>query len=47
VLCEHSDGDEVWGTIGVHQNIIDASWRAVSEGLIIGLLREEKRNGNG
>jgi len=46
VLCEHSDGDQVWGTVGVHQNIIDASWRAVSEGLIIGLLREEERNGS-
>jgi 2-isopropylmalate synthase len=39
VLCRHSDSDGVWGTIGVHQNIIDASWKAVCEGLVIGLLR--------
>ena len=39
VLCEHSDGDDVWGTVGVHENVIDASWKAVSEGLVVGLLR--------
>ena len=39
VLTEHSDGDDSWGTIGVHPNIIDASWKAVVEGLVIGLIR--------
>ena len=39
VLCEHSDGDGVWGTVGVHENVIDASWKAMSEGLVVGLLR--------
>jgi 2-isopropylmalate synthase len=39
VLCRHSDADGSWGTIGVHTNIIDASWKAVCEGLIVGLLR--------
>jgi 2-isopropylmalate synthase len=39
VLCEHSDGENVWGTVGVHENVIDASWKAVSEGLVVGLLR--------
>ncbi len=38
VLTEHSDGDEVWGTIGVHLNIIDASWKAVVDGLVLGLI---------
>ena len=38
VLTEHSDGDESWGTIGVHPNIIDASWKAVVEGLVLGLI---------
>ena len=41
VLCEHSDGTSVWGTVGVHQNIIDASWKAVSEGIVLGLVRTE------
>jgi 2-isopropylmalate synthase len=43
VLCEHSDVDDAWGTVGVHENIIDASWKAVVEGVVIGLLRDEER----
>ncbi len=39
VLCEHSDADTTWGTIGVHENIIDASWKAVVDGIVLGLLR--------
>lgn len=38
VLTEHSDGDNSWGTIGVHPNIIDASWKAVVEGIVLGLI---------
>ena len=43
VLTSHSDVESTWGCVGVHQNIIDASWTAVSEGLIIGLLRARER----
>ncbi len=39
VLVENSDGDDVWGSVGVHENIIDASWKAVVDGLVVGLLR--------
>jgi len=39
VLLETSDGDDSWGTIGVHENVIEASWDALAEGLIVGLLR--------
>jgi len=39
VLTSHRDADTSWGSVGVHQNIIDASWTAVSEGIILGLLR--------
>ncbi len=39
VLVETSDGDDTWGTIGVHPNIIDASWKALVEGIVLGLLR--------
>ena len=46
VLCEHADIETAWGTVGVHENIIDASWKAVVEGLVIGLLRHVKRNGD-
>ncbi len=45
VLCEHSDVDASWGTVGVHENIIDASWKAVVEGVVVGLLRDRERNG--
>lgn len=39
VLIETSDHEDAWGTIGVHENIIEASWEALSEGLIVGLLK--------
>lgn len=46
VLCEHANADTSWGTVGVHENIIDASWKAVVDGLVIGLLRCQERNGS-
>ncbi len=39
VLIETSDGETSWGTVGVHPNIIEASWEALSDGLVVGLLR--------
>ncbi|TDI52583.1 MAG: citramalate synthase [Acidobacteria bacterium] len=39
VLTEHSNGAATWGSVGVHTNIIDASWTAVSDGLVVGLLK--------
>jgi len=39
VLLEMSDGKQAWGTIGVHENIIEASWEAVADGVVVGLLR--------
>ena len=44
VLTAHTDVEASWGSVGVHQNIIDASWTAVSDGLILGLIRAEQRN---
>jgi 2-isopropylmalate synthase len=41
VLIETSNGESSWGTVGVHQNIIEASWQALSEGIMVGLLRAE------
>ena len=32
VLIEWTDGDSRWSTIGVHQNIINASWNALCDG---------------
>jgi len=42
VLLETSDEDETWGTIGVHENVIEASWNALTDGLIVGLLRMQE-----
>jgi 2-isopropylmalate synthase len=39
VLIETTNGEASWGTVGVHQNIIEASWQALAEGITIGLLR--------
>jgi 2-isopropylmalate synthase len=33
VLIESSDGAEVWGSIGVHENVIAASWEALVDSL--------------
>jgi 2-isopropylmalate synthase len=29
VVIESQDGDEVWGTVGVSENMIEASWMAL------------------
>lgn len=41
VLIETSSKQGSWGTIGVNENIIEASWEALVDGLIVGLLRQE------
>ena len=38
VLIDFTNGDRTWTTIGVSSNIIEASWRALEEGLVYGLL---------
>ena len=38
VLIDFSNGTRNWTTIGVSGNIIEASWRALEEGLVYGLL---------
>jgi 2-isopropylmalate synthase len=40
VLIETSDHDSSWGTIGVHENVIEASWQALTDGIVVGLLRQ-------
>ncbi len=40
VLIETSDKDGSWGTIGVHENIIEASWEALVDGVVVGLVRQ-------
>jgi 2-isopropylmalate synthase len=39
VLLDASDGDESWGSIGVSENIIEASWEALVDSIEFGMLR--------
>jgi 2-isopropylmalate synthase len=39
VLLDASDGAHTWGAIGVHENIIEASWDALVDSLEAGMLR--------
>lgn len=41
VLIETSGPKGSWSTIGVHNNVIEASWEALVDGLVVGLLRSE------
>jgi 2-isopropylmalate synthase len=38
VLIDSTDGERSWSTIGVSDNIIEASWQALSDSIIYGLL---------
>ena len=33
VLLDASDGQDLWGSIGVHENVIAASWQALVDSL--------------
>ncbi|MEN8866954.1 MAG: alpha-isopropylmalate synthase regulatory domain-containing protein, partial [Akkermansiaceae bacterium] len=33
VLIVHTDGETTWGTVGVSDSIIEASWIALTDGL--------------
>jgi len=39
VLVETSDDQTEWDTVGVHENVIEASWMALEDAVTFGLLR--------
>jgi 2-isopropylmalate synthase len=41
VLVDSTNGDRTWTTIGVSENIIEASWQALFDSLVYGLLLAE------
>ncbi|MFN2504610.1 MAG: citramalate synthase [Acidimicrobiales bacterium] len=43
VLLDSTDGDRTWATIGVSSNIIEASWEALSDSFVYGLLHSDDR----
>ena len=40
VLIETSDGRTSWQTVGVAANVVEASWEALVDGIVYGLLRQ-------
>ena len=43
VLITSADGEETWGTVGVAENIIEASWQALVDSIEYKLRRDERR----
>ncbi|MEW6552832.1 MAG: citramalate synthase [Actinomycetota bacterium] len=41
VLIESGDGEKTWGTIGLSENIIEASWQALVDSIEYGLLHRK------
>jgi 2-isopropylmalate synthase len=46
VLLDASDGDRVWGSIGVSENVIESSWEALVDSLEYGM-QLSRRDGGG
>ncbi len=44
VLIESGDGKNKWGTVGVSENVIEASWQALVDSIEYKLLRTAKKN---
>lgn len=42
VLIDSTNGDTSWTTIGVSENIIEASWDALQDSIVVGLLRSTR-----
>jgi len=47
VLVDSADGERTWTTIGVSENIIEASWQALYESIVFGLLQAGVPDRNG
>jgi len=45
VLIESSDGRDVWGTVGVSENVIEASWIALADSLHYKLMKDAQDSG--
>ena len=44
VLIQSQDKEDTWNTIGVHENIIEASWQALADSIEYKLLKEKEKN---
>jgi 2-isopropylmalate synthase len=45
VVIESRDGDDVWGTVGVSENVIEASWLALVDSIEYKLFKDEEAKG--
>ncbi|MDD5505530.1 MAG: citramalate synthase [Candidatus Omnitrophica bacterium] len=45
VLIQSQDEKDIWNTIGVHENIIEASWQALVDSVEYKLLKDNQSNG--
>lgn len=43
VLIESSDGEEIWGTVGASDNIIEASWQAIRDAVEYKILLDDSK----
>jgi len=43
VLLDSSDGQDNWGSVGVSENVVEASWQALVDSISYGLLRGRKQ----
>jgi len=41
-MCIRDSGKDVWGTVGVSRNIMEASWLALVDSISYKLLKDEK-----
>ncbi len=41
VLTESSDGSDHWGTVGVSENVVEASWQALVDSLVYKLMKND------
>ena len=42
VIVESTDGEDIWGTVGVSENIIEASWLALVDAVEYKLYKDEE-----
>jgi 2-isopropylmalate synthase len=42
VVIEWRDGESVWGTVGVSENVVEASWRALADAVEYKLFKDEE-----
>ena len=44
VLLDSSDGRQTWGSVGVSDNVVEASWQALVDSIVFGLLRFQEED---